>query len=87
MARRAGYSPFHFSRLFRRQTGQSPWQYVLDRKVEHAKELLLSTTMSVKEIAAELGFPNQDYFAKMFRKRCGAAPTVYRGRAGQSMQT
>ena len=79
MARRAGYSKYHFCRLFKKQTGRSPWQYVLDRKIERAKELLIGTSLSVKEIAAALDFNHPDYFAKLFRERCGVPPNRYRG--------
>jgi len=80
MARRAGYSTFHFTRLFKKQTGRSPWQYVLDRKIERAKELLIGSSLSIKEISASLDFNNPDYFAKLFRSRCGTPPHKYRGR-------
>ncbi len=79
MAQRAGYSKFHFCRLFKKQTGRSPWQYVLDRKIEWAKELLIGSRLSIKEISAQLDFDNPDYFARLFRERTGVNPGKYRG--------
>lgn len=80
LVQRSGYSKFHFCRAFKAQTGQSPWQYVLERKIERARELLLSTPLSIKEIAGSLGFHNADYFAKLFRTQTGVTPKAYRGR-------
>ena len=80
MARCAGYSVYHFCRLFKQQTGRSPWQYVLDRKIERAKELLIGSSLSIKEISVSLDFGNPDYFAKLFRSRTGIQPSRYRGR-------
>lgn len=80
----SGYSRFHFCRLFRKQTGQTPWRFALDRKLERARELLLGSALSVKEIAAQLGFNNPDYFAKLFKRSTGVTPNRYRGRIGIS---
>jgi len=76
---RTGMSKYHFCRRFREETGISPWQYVLERKTERARELLLGTSLSVKEIAAVLGFPHADYFARLFRRHSGVTPRAYRG--------
>ncbi|MFW5856380.1 MAG: AraC family transcriptional regulator [Planctomycetota bacterium] len=79
LAARAGCSKHHFCRRFKAETGRSPWQVVLERKTERAKELLLGTRLSVKEIAALLGFPHADYFARLFRRHTGVLPSAYRG--------
>jgi AraC-like DNA-binding protein len=76
----SGYSRYHFCRLFKEETGESPWQYVLGRKLERGRELLIGTRLSVKQIAATLGFRNPDYFARLFARRHGVTPTAYRGR-------
>lgn len=80
LVRRSGLSKHHLCRRFREETGQSPWQYVLERKMEKARELLVGTNLPVKEIAAAIGFENPDYFARRFRRHTGATPNVYRGR-------
>ncbi len=80
LARRAGYSKYHFCRRFKAETGRTPWQYVLERRLEQARELLLDGRLSIKEIAARLGFPNADYFARLFARSTGVTPRRYRGR-------
>ena len=79
LAEKAGYSKYHFSRLFKKQTGRSPWQMVIERKIEKAKEMLLGTHLTVKEIASELDFEHPDYFARMFNRHTGVNPKKYRG--------
>ncbi len=79
LAAKAGYSKYHFSRIFKEQTGRSPWELVTERKLERAKELLLGTFLSIKEIATELGFNHPDYFARLFASHTGVAPKKYRG--------
>lgn len=80
MVRASGYSRFHFCRRFKQETGQTPWHYLLERKMERAKELLLGSQLSIKEIAGHLGFANPDYFARLFRRNSGVTPRRYRGR-------
>ena len=77
---RSGYSKYHFIRIFKEETGCSPWQYVIERRLERARELLLGTRLSVKEIATQLGFNTPDYFARLFAKQNGVTPSRYRGR-------
>lgn len=77
---RSGYSKYHFCRLFKKETGRSPWQVVMEHKLERARELLLGTRLSIKEISAELGFQNADYFARCFVRHTGITPRDYRGR-------
>ncbi len=76
----SGYSRFHFCRLFKAETGQTPWQYVLDRRLGRARELLLGSHLSIKEIASKLGFNNPDYFSRIFSRNSGVTPKCYRGR-------
>lgn len=80
LAARAGYSKYHFCRIFKEQTGYTPWRYITMLRIERARALLLETRRSIKEIAAELGFPNADYFARIFAAHTGLRPTQYRGR-------
>lgn len=79
LAAKAGYSKYHFSRIFKEQTGKSPWELVTELKLERSKELLLGSFLSVKEIATEIGFNHPDYFAKLFARHTGVTPTKYRG--------
>ena len=70
----------HFRRVFKQQTGMSPYQYHLQLRVHRARELLRGTTLSVKEIAARLRFESPYHFSKIFKKKTGdMSPTQWRG--------
>lgn len=72
-----GYS--YFRRMFKNFTGISPRQYCLQLKVMRAKELLLTTNKSIKEISFELGFDSIYYFSRFFKKKVGVTPSQFRG--------
>jgi AraC family transcriptional regulator, arabinose operon regulatory protein len=80
MAKKAGFSKFHYSRLFKQQVGISPWQFLIRLKVNKARELLLGSQLSIKQISAELHFDNPDYFAKIFKQHIGISPRDFRGK-------
>jgi len=71
-----GYSKFR--KIFKEYTGFSPAQYFLHLKMERAKDYLLSTNLSCKEISYRLGFDSASYFNKMFRFYLGQSPIEYR---------
>lgn len=74
LARLSGMSPFHFARCFKRSTGLAPHQYVLARRIDRAKRLLLTTDLSVQEIAWKIGFENINHFRRQFRAQFGIPP-------------
>lgn len=78
MARRAGCSKYHFARLFHAQVGLPPWRYVLNRRVEQARGLLLNPHFTVKEIAGQLGFRDGNDFTRCFTRLTGLSPRRYR---------
>jgi len=78
MAQAAELSPAHFSRIFRKSTGETPHQFVLRQRVERAKEMLSEAEMRVLDVAVACGFKTQQHFARVFRRVCGASPTDYR---------
>ncbi|MEI8195186.1 MAG: AraC family transcriptional regulator [Phycisphaerae bacterium] len=78
LAEVCGYSQEHFLRLFRRATGQSPMQYVVERRVAAAGELLLLTAEKIERIAARTGFANRHHFTRVFGQRMGVSPAAYR---------
>ncbi|WP_375598061.1 helix-turn-helix domain-containing protein [Devosia sp. Naph2] len=78
LANIAEMSRGHFVRRFTASLGQSPSEFVLARRLERAERLLLATEMGVGEIAGLAGFSNANYFAKVFRRKRGAAPLEYR---------
>ncbi len=65
-------------RIFRRDFGETPYQYLLKRKLAAAQELLCSTRRTIKQIAADLHFSNEYYFAGLFKRKVGHAPGQYR---------
>jgi AraC family transcriptional regulator len=77
----AGLSVFHFARTFKERTGLSPHQYVLRRRVERAKELLLDSRASLAEIALRCGFSHQSHFTRAFHQLSGITPTRWRERS------
>ena len=65
-------------RLFKQTTGISPHQFILQLKIERAKQLINKTQLSLTEIAYELGFTDQAHFSNAFKKIIGVAPRQYR---------
>ena len=70
----------YFIKLFKHEFGISPIQYINVKKVERAQLLLFTTNMTIKEVAYTLGFSDQNYFIRMFRKMTGTTPQEYRKR-------
>lgn len=70
-------SPFHFSRLFRHTTGLSPYQYVLQLKIDYAKKLMRNKTDSLSEVAYTLNFTDQAHFSNVFKKFTGVCPRKF----------
>jgi AraC-like DNA-binding protein len=73
-----GYS--YFRKMFKKYTGVSPGQYHLQLRIIRAKELLISTDKSIKEISLELGFQTIHYFSLIFKKKVGMNPSEFRKR-------
>ena len=71
-------SIYSLSRMFKKQFGMSFSEYVNGKRLEKSRELLLSTVLSVKEIADEVGFTDANYFTRLFRQNFGISPTDFR---------
>lgn len=71
-------SPFHFSRAFKRTTGLTPQQYLMQRRIERAKDLLAKDDLPIVEISAQVGFKNQSHFTTFFRRYTSMTPKVWR---------
>lgn len=72
-------SEFHFSHQFKRTIGTPPHQYLLQQRIERAKQLLKQTDQSIMEIALSCGFNSHSHLSKQFRQFTGMTPKVYRG--------
>jgi AraC family transcriptional regulator len=78
MAAAAWLSPFYFLRAFKQSLGVTPGQYVLDRRMERARFLLKSTTLSVAAVGIRVGFDHASHFSRAFRRVVGVAPSMFR---------
>jgi AraC family transcriptional regulator, arabinose operon regulatory protein len=79
LASAAGLSTAHYSTLFRQQTGFAPIDYLIRLRIQHACRLLDTTTLSVAEVAVEVGYEDAFYFTRCFRRVMGRSPRAYRG--------
>ena len=71
---------FYLAHSFTECIGQSPINYLTDRRLEACKELLTSSNLSVAQVASSVGFSSQSYFSQIFRKKTGMTPRQYRNR-------
>ncbi|MGJ3243312.1 MAG: helix-turn-helix domain-containing protein [Opitutales bacterium] len=77
-ARAIGYSPDHYSRMFRRLTGQTPQAFQIAKRIERARALLRETVLPIKEIAGMLGYADVFYFSRQFKAETGQSPAAFR---------
>jgi AraC family transcriptional regulator len=78
LARVAGLSRFHFAREFKRVTGASPHHYLMELRIDRAKELLQGSKLPLIEVGLESGFSHQSHFTRLFRRFTGTTPQSYR---------
>jgi len=78
LAAKAGLSKFHFIRLFKNATGETPSRYHTHLRMDAARRLLRETKKSVAEVALDIGYANPSHFAKLFRRQTGLSPSDYR---------
>ncbi len=74
----AGYSTVHFINRFKRRYGVTPGEQITRLRLGRARELLESSVLSVGEIAHAVGYTDEFYFSRLFRRRFGASPREYR---------
>jgi AraC family transcriptional regulator len=80
----AGVHPVHLSREFHRHYRMTIGEFVRQRRVEHASELLSNSELSLAEIANACGFSDQSHFCSLFKKHCGVTPAKFRKLAGEA---
>ena len=73
-------SESHFSRSFKQSVGIAPYQYLMQQRVERAKQLLKQQAVSISNIALDCGFSNQTHLTKVFRQMTGMTPKAYQKR-------
>ena len=78
LAERAGFSQYHFIRIFKKETGLTPYEYIINIRINTAKYLLRNSQLSVKDICFNTGFSSESVFCSAFKKRLGITPTEYR---------
>lgn len=81
LAEIAGVSRSHYSILFKRMTGFSPNEYLSRLRIHRAKELLISGSGTLREIALEVGYKDEFYLSRRFKQQTGASPSGYNRRA------
>lgn len=78
LANQVNLSVSQAGRLFKKTYGKTPYEYVIERKIDTACLLLENTGFSIKEIAYRLNFADEHYFCNVFRKKTGKTPSAYR---------
>ena len=81
LASTVGLAPRPFADAFRRTTGQTPYQCVVRRRIEHAKRLLRSGQLPIVEVALRLGFASQSHSTSVFARWVGTTPARWRARS------
>ncbi|MEO8395029.1 MAG: AraC family transcriptional regulator [Chloroflexota bacterium] len=82
----AGFSPYHFIRLFRAAYRRTPHQYLMQQRIDKAKDLLRSTDLPIHEICYTVGFESVGSFTTLFRRISGLSPSAYRKFAQRKAQ-
>ncbi|MBR6396098.1 MAG: helix-turn-helix transcriptional regulator, partial [Lachnospiraceae bacterium] len=75
----AGFSRFHFSRLFKQYTGSTYYEYLTKKRIEMAERYLISPELSITEVAMRSGFNSLSTFNRVFKSALGCTPSEYKG--------
>ena len=87
LARAALMSPAHFSRQFRAAYGETPYSYLMTRRIERAKALLRRGDMSVTDVCMAVGCTSLGSFSTRFTELVGESPSAYRARDHVALAT
>lgn len=78
ISKEVGLSPYYFTRIFKKETGRTPYDYLIALRINESKYLLKSSSMLIKEIAFDTGFNSQSNFMSCFKKATGYTPSTFR---------
>ena len=78
VAQEVGYSPAYLTTLMQEQTGHTVKRWIIERRMAHARELLVNTKQSIKQIAEASGYSDAGYFSRQFRRFHEASPQAWR---------
>lgn len=78
VADQIGMSPQHLSRIFKAKYGKTVGEYIADQRMSYAKYLLSAGDFSIKDISRKIGYSDQNYFTRVFKKHTGYTPSRYR---------
>ncbi len=78
VAEMMGFSEGHFTRIFRKEFGMTFIQYLTGCRIQHSKELLKDTSISIEQIAYQVGMNSYSYFCTCFKRFCGISPGIFR---------
>lgn len=81
VAAAVGLTPGHLTTLVRRRTGRTVGEWIAERRMAAARDLLIGTDLTVEQVAARVGYPDATYFSRRFRQAHGAAPGTWRAAA------
>ena len=78
VSREVDISPYYFSKLFKQETGKNFIEYLTEIRLRSARELLQNSQYSIKEIFAQSGYSDPNYFSRIFKKYEGVTPSEFR---------
>jgi AraC-like DNA-binding protein/quercetin dioxygenase-like cupin family protein len=84
IANRLYISPYYLAHIFKEETGYSPINYLIQRRIGEARKLLLTTELTVQQIGEQVGYENANYFSTIFKKLTGETPSIFRKRAKET---
>lgn len=87
MAAQLNISPFHLQRTFKRITGQSPAEHMMQTRLESAGRMLAQSELPVADIARAVGFRSASHFTSVFHRAYGCSPHAYRAQGGSPCPT
>lgn len=76
LAATVNLSPYYFARLFKEEIGVAPHQYLIQQRVERAKQLLMEGNLNLAQIANYVGFADQSHLSRHFKQQLGISPKV-----------